>query len=89
MNHCLVIHSESKEVLFKTDIDNIDQAYSFMNDMVEMGLEVELIVPSTAQTLAHSLGASPEEQEKLKQELHDEIDSHNEEDSCCYSNYLK
>lgn len=84
MNHCLVIHSESKEVLLQVDMDNIHKAYTFIHDMNEMGVEVELIVPTTAETLAHSLGASTEEQKKLKKELHDEIDSHNAEDSCTY-----
>ena len=78
-----IIHEESQEVLFECDIVEVDLAYKMFAEYEEMGLEVKLIVPSTAETLIDHLSVSEEDKETFRKSLAEEIDSH-EDDSCCY-----
>ena len=80
-----IIHIDSEEVLFTCTLDEVEKAYRMFDEYEKMGLEVKLIVPSTPETLIDQLSVTDEEKEVYRKSLHDEIDSHNEDDdSCCY-----
>lgn len=78
-----IIHLESEETLFQCSMSEIDQAYKRFSEYEEMGLEVKLIVPSTAETVINLLNIPEDQKENFRKTLAEEIDSHN--DSCCYT----
>jgi hypothetical protein len=78
-----VIEKQSEEILFTCPVDEIESAYKFCKDMEEIGLDVELVSPSLAETLLRSLGRDEADIEKLKAEMESEIDDH-DDSSCTY-----
>ena len=78
-----IIHTESEEILFSCSLAEVDQAYKRFAEYEEMGLEVKLIVPTTAETLVNQLDVSEEDKKRFRESLSEEIDSH-DDDSCCY-----
>ncbi len=84
------MHNESKiriyqgeEELYTFEMDQYDEAYNKLIELEEMGLEVSIKVPSVTETLCHTLGLSPEEQEDYQQSVVAEIEEH--DGSCCAS----
>lgn len=77
-----VIEVQSGECLFETQMEHIDLAYKYASEMEEHGIDVKITSPSLPETLGMSLGATSEQQEALRRELQDEMDSH---DSACSS----
>ena len=71
-----VIDKGSEEVLYSCDITKLETAYNYARDMEEAGLEIEIVIPSTPQTLLNSLGHSQEIQEQLKKEVNEELENH-------------
>ena len=80
-----IIHTESEEVLFSCPLEEVEKAYRMFDEYEKMGLEVELIVPSTPETLINQLNVSDEDRKNFQKSLDAEIDSHNDDDdNCCY-----
>lgn len=78
----LVRDVHTQQVLFECGITESEKAYQFAAEMEEMGLDIEVISPTLGETLSNSLGLSKEDQEKYKESLEEEMDSH--EGSCCF-----
>lgn len=77
-----IIDIPSNDTIFECHLDEIQEAYKKFSEYEELGLEVKLVVPTTAETLYHELGSSNKDLSLLREALEDEIDSHND-DSCC------
>jgi hypothetical protein len=84
-----VIEIHSGECLYETDLTQIESAYVFAKEMEEHGIEVRLDSPSLPETLGISLGATSDQQAALRQELNDEIDSHDSACSSCVTSIAK
>jgi hypothetical protein len=85
MSTIRVFEKNSNDILFECSADDADKAYEFAAQMEEIGLEVVIKQPSVAESLSMTLGAKQEELEDIRNEIRDEIESHNE-GSCCYNN---
>ena len=72
-----LIEVYSKEVLFETSVENMNQAYKKATEYEAMGLEIKINAPSLPETLLANLGAKALEIEKLKSEIEAEVESHN------------
>lgn len=72
-----VIDKISNEVLFQCEIEQMEQAYAYAEQMEEIGIDIEIKAPSTPETLASSLGKDEEHLKELREEIDEEIDSHN------------
>ncbi|MDA9793035.1 hypothetical protein N9B72_00480 [Bacteriovoracaceae bacterium] len=83
MSTIKVIEKNSQKILLECSIMESDKAHKYACEMEKLGLEVAIIQPSLPESLYKTLGATQEEMERVKEELNDEIESHNE-DSCCY-----
>jgi hypothetical protein len=79
----LVRDVQTQQVLFECAMNESEKAYQFAAEMEEMGLDIEVVSPTLSETLSNSLGLSQEQQEKYKQSLEEEMDSH--EGSCCFT----
>ncbi|WPU64629.1 hypothetical protein [Peredibacter starrii] len=79
----LVRDVQTQQVLFECAITESEKAYQFAAEMEEMGLDIEVVVPTLGETLSNSLGLSREDLEKYKESLEEEMDSH--EGSCCFT----
>jgi hypothetical protein len=82
-NSVYVIDSLSKSILFETSIEKISDAYAFATQMEEVGLDIEIIAPSLAESLIQSLGANDQEIEDYKKSLNKEIEDHDSSDFGC------
>ena len=82
-NSVYVIDSLSKSILFETSIEKISDAYAFATQMEEVGLDIEIIAPSLAESLIQSLGANDQEIEDYKKSLNKEIEDHDASDFGC------
>ena len=78
-----IIDKLSNQTLYQFSMENIEKAYQKAAQLEEMGIDFVISIPSTAQTLLQSLGADQFTINYLKEEIDNEIDSHNE-DSCCF-----
>lgn len=78
----LVRDVQTQQILFECAINESEKAYQFAAEMEEMGLDIEVVSPTLGETLSNSLGLSKEAQEKYKESLEEEMDSH--EGSCCF-----
>lgn len=78
----LVRDVQTQQVLFECAISESEKAYQFAAEMEEMGLDIEVVSPTLGETLSNSLGLTKEEQQKYKDSLEEEMDSH--EGSCCF-----
>ncbi len=72
----------SQQTLFACEIAESEKAYQYAAQMEELGIEVEVISPTLAETLTASLGLSAEAREQYQKSLEEEMDSH--EGSCCF-----
>lgn len=79
----LVRDVQTQQVLFECAITESEKAYQFAAEMEEMGLDIEVIVPTLGETLSNSLGLSREQVQEYKNSLEEEMDSH--EGSCCFT----
>lgn len=83
----LVKDVQSKQILFECALTESEKAYQFAAEMEEMGLDLEVIIPTLGETLSNSLGHSKEELAQYKESLEEEMDSH--EGSCCFTDEEK
>ncbi len=73
---------QTESILFECEIEDSEKAYQFAAQMEEMGLDIEVIVPTLTETLSTSLGLSTEQRKTYKESLDAEIEDH--EGSCCF-----
>ena len=73
-----VREKQSSEVLFECEINEENKAYAYAKDMEEIGIEVEVEIPSVSETLISVLGANESDVDALKAMMDEEIDSHND-----------
>lgn len=76
-----LLDSES-QLLYEYAMKDVEKAYAKAKELEEMGIEVSLVSPSLPETLGATLGMSEAEAERLKNEINEEIDSHNEKPTC-------
>ena len=76
---------ESQQVLFECDLHESERAWQFAAEMEELGLDIEVVNPTLGETLSHSLGVSKEDLEAYKQSMEEEIESHDDSGSCCFT----
>lgn len=76
-----LLDSES-QTLYEFAMDDVEAAYSKAKELEEMGIEVTFDAPSLPETLGNTLGMSSEDKEKLRSEIEDEVESHNEKPTC-------
>lgn len=76
-----LLDSES-QLLYEFSMEDVEAAYAKAHELENMGIEITLEIPSLPETLASTLGMSQEDKEKLKSEIDDEIESHNEKPIC-------
>lgn len=70
------------QLLYEFPIENHEAAYAKAQELEDMGIDVTMQSPSLPETLGATLGMSKEETEKLKTEIENEIESHNEKPTC-------
>lgn len=75
--HVKVIDKNTNTVLYSCSIEEIDTAYDYAKKMEDLDIDVEVISPGSAMSLALNLGATPKEIEALQGILEDEIEDHN------------
>lgn len=78
----LVRDVHTQQVLFECGMDESEKAYKFAAEMEEMGLDIEVLSPTLADTLSTSLGLSTAQKEAYKDSLEEEMEGH--EGSCCF-----
>jgi len=78
-----VIEIQSGETLGSFEQGEWDAAHKLATELEGMGIDTKIVAPSLPESLAINLGAGPEELESLRNEMDDEIDSHNESDLGC------
>ena len=78
----LVIDKVTKQILLECKLDEADKAYEFAGSLEEMGLDVEVVNPTIAQTLSNSLGLSQAQVEEYEASMEEEMEDH--DGSCCF-----
>ncbi len=73
-----VLEKQSGEVLFECEVTEEEKAYTYAKDMEELGIDVEVKIPSVSETLISVLGASEKDVDTLKHMMDEEIESHND-----------
>lgn len=76
-----------KTKLFECELEKSEEAYAYAQKMEGLGLDVQLIFPSTPESLAVALGENDETCSQIREEIEHEIEAHNDdfrEGSCCY-----
>ncbi len=85
MSQVKVIEKAGHQVLFTCPLDESDKAYKYASELEELGVEVQVLSPSIAETLGETLGVNEEEMEDFKASMEAEISSHlDDSDSCCF-----
>lgn len=79
----LVRDVQTQQVLFECGINESEKAWQYAAEMEEMGLDIEVVIPTLGETLSNSLGLSREDLETYKQSLEEEMESH-DGGSCCF-----
>lgn len=77
-----VIEQSSGQILFECSIERLEEAYAFAVRMEEMDVDVSVVTPSLALTLAMELGSDQDKLQQIKDELLEEIESHPSEELC-------
>jgi len=80
MKEIKVIEVMSGEVLQSFSLSQQDDAYTYATQMEQLGLDVKITSPSLPETLAISLGKKNQDIQNLREEIEQEIDSHQ---NCC------
>lgn len=73
---------QTQQTLFECSLQESEKAWQFAAEMEEMGLDIEVVIPTLSDTLSHSLGLTRQELEEYKKSMEEEMDSH--EGSCCF-----
>lgn len=76
-----VIDELSGNILFSCSLEKHEQAYLFAKQMEELGIRVQLQVPSITDTLAHNLGVKNEALESYQSSVEEEL--HHHDGRCC------
>jgi len=83
----ILIQTIDGQTLARYSYDQREKAFSYAEELENMGIEVTLSSPSLPESLLISLGANTKEREHLKNEIEEEIDSH--ADNCCNAHPVK
>ncbi|MDH4469226.1 MAG: hypothetical protein QE271_14300 [Bacteriovoracaceae bacterium] len=73
-----VKNSSPEEILGTYSFEQMDEAYQMASEFEENGVEVELMIPGAAESLANELGLSLEERDKLFSSIEQEMDDHDD-----------
>ncbi len=76
-----ILDSEA-QLLYEFKMDEVEAAYAKAQELEEMGIEVTLTRPSLPETLGNTLGMNEADREKLRSEIEEEVESHNEKPTC-------
>lgn len=76
-----VIATDTNEVLFETELNNISKAYEYASSMEQLGIDIKVVSPTLTETLVNSLGLNLDDQQKYSQSVKDEL--HDHDGSCC------
>jgi hypothetical protein len=71
-----VINTASGSVLYSTHLETIEKAFEFASDMEKMDIDVHIDAPSITDSLAETLGLTPEDKEVYCQTITGEIEDH-------------
>ena len=66
------------EILFECNADEASKAFKFATEMEKYNVKTRIETPSSLETLVTSLAPSEEGLDQLKEEIHKELESHNE-----------
>ena len=80
-----IVEVESREVLIECSLEDAEIAYEAAAQFEAQGVDVELIKPGAPESLVECLGISDREKSEYRKSLKEEIDSHNDDDSCCHT----
>lgn len=72
-----IISKQDQNLIEEFTFDQLDRAYLQAQYYEDLGLDIELIIPGAAESMALSLKVQPKDLHNLKQEFSKEIDSHN------------
>ena len=73
--------TNSEETTVETVEDDLDA------EMEEMGLDIEVVIPTMGDTLSSSLGLTKDQHQEYKDSLEEEMEHH--DGSCCFTNEEK
>lgn len=76
-NKIQVIDSQM-QILKEFSFEQLSDAYTYAEEMENLGIEISVIAPSLPETLLNSLGAKKGDTDKLRSEIEKELTSHNE-----------
>jgi hypothetical protein len=82
MESKIKIFDSESQLLYEFSMDQVEAAYAKAQELEEMGIEVTLKSPSLPETLGNTLGMSETDREKLRIEIEEEVESHNEKPTC-------
>ncbi len=82
MESKIKIFDSESQLLYEFSMDQVEAAYAKAQELEEMGIEVTLKSPSLPETLGNTLGMSEADREKLRIEIEEEVESHNEKPTC-------
>ncbi len=71
-----VVEKQGREVLYSCQLSDQESAYIFAKKMEDIGLEVEILSLSSAESLGDALGLPPEEKDHLATSIHEELSDH-------------
>jgi len=77
-----ILDNLTQQTLFECPINEIDNAYAQASLFEEMGLDIQIIVPSLSESLSRSLGHGPQVTAAYMESLKDEMEQH--DGSCCF-----
>jgi hypothetical protein len=78
-----LVEPQTDVCLYSTE--SFEDAYAKALEFENLGIEVKVLSPSAPESVARMMGASSEDLDILKEILAQEVDSHEEDDSCCHS----
>jgi hypothetical protein len=79
-----IIDTTTGSLIKSYSLEESEKAYQEAANLEELGLSVTVKHPGAAVSLVQSLGASNLAIEELKEEMNEEMESHDEPDSCCF-----
>jgi hypothetical protein len=77
-----ILDKQTQQLLFECPIEKMDNAYAQASLFEEMGLDIQIIVPTLSESLSQSLGHGPQDTAAYMDSLAEELEHH--EGSCCF-----
>ena len=84
VNKAIVVRDNEGQELKSFSFEDRDQAFEYLKQLEEWGVEAMLEEPSLPESLINALGASDKDRKQLKDSIDEEMDDH-VDDSCCFS----